>query len=106
MEAVKQTIQEGVEKLNISGKPQQGQQQQGVKKEKKKVDKKGGAAGSDELAPAPAYFDHRIKIFEDLKKKYDEAVAQKPRDDIIITLESGDTRVGKAWETSPADIAR
>ena len=101
MDAVKDAIQgatEGVKNLKVTGR------QQSAKKEKKKADK--GGAGADELSPPPAYLDHRIKIFEQLKAKYDAEIAQKPREDIVITLESGDTRVGKSWETTPADIAK
>ena len=41
-----------------------------------------------ELNPPPAYFDHHIKIFEKLKAKYDEDVANKPREKIDIISET------------------
>lgn len=59
-----------------------------------------------ELDPPPAYFQHRIDLFEKLKSKHDEEVARKPRSNINITLQDGRLEVGRAWETSPADIAR
>jgi len=59
-----------------------------------------------ELNPPPAYFQHRIDLFEKLKSRYDEEVAKKPRNNINITLQDGRMEVGRAWETSPADIAR
>ena len=76
------------------------------KKEKKEKKGNGDASGPLELEPPPAYIDHRIKIFEKLKAKYDQEVAQKPRDNINITLPDGRVEIGKAWETSPAVIAR
>lgn len=76
-------------------------------KEKKKVDKKAlNDTGPLELEPQPEYIQHRIVIFEKLKAKYDEEVAQKPKEDINITLPDGNVRNGKSWETSPAEIAR
>ncbi|KAB8342993.1 hypothetical protein FH972_022587 [Carpinus fangiana] len=77
--------------------------------ERPKADKKkkgGDAAASLELSPQPDYFDHRIKIFEELKAKQDAEIAAKPRNDINITLPDGSVKVGKSWETSPAEIAR
>lgn len=76
------------------------------KEGKEKKGKTAPASGPLELEPPPAYFDHRIKIFEQLKAKYDEEVAQKPRDPINVTLPDGRVEIGKAWETSPAAIAR
>ncbi|KAF8461049.1 cytoplasmic threonine-tRNA ligase Trs1 [Kalaharituber pfeilii] len=81
----------------------------GVKKQKtKKADKNGGAAADDrpiELDPPPAYITHRIKLFEALKADYDKDVADKPREEITITLPDGATKIGKSWETSPMSIA-
>jgi len=102
MEAVKDVVQgaaEGVKQLNITRNPKQG------KKEKKKGPA-AGSSGRDELDPPPAYIDHRIKIFEQLKTKYESEVASNPREQINITLDSGDVRVGESWVTTPAEIAR
>ncbi|KAL9058621.1 MAG: hypothetical protein Q9162_001628 [Coniocarpon cinnabarinum] len=76
------------------------------KKEKKEKKGKSGAGGSLELDPPPAYIDHRLQIFERLKRQQDEKIAQKPRDNINVTLPDGRVEIGKAWETSPASIAR
>ncbi|KAK7019839.1 aa-TRNA-ligase-II domain-containing protein [Favolaschia claudopus] len=59
-----------------------------------------------ELQPAPAFFDHRIKIFEKLKAEHDEFVKSQPRVDIVITMPDGSERKGKSWETSPMDVAK
>lgn len=93
-EAIKQILPERL-------KPDQG-------KQKPKKDKKEATNDSRplELEPQPAYIQHRIDLFEKLKKEYDGEVAKKPRDNINITLPDGKMEVGQAWQTTPADIAR
>jgi threonyl-tRNA synthetase len=82
-EAVKDTLNqvvEGVKDLAVSG--EQKVEQKAPKAAKpKKEKKKGGDDGGRPLMldPVPAYIDHRVQIFEKLKAKYDEEVAQKPR---------------------------
>ncbi|KAK8226195.1 threonyl-tRNA synthetase-like protein [Phyllosticta capitalensis] len=106
MDAVKDAV-EGVKNMAVSDakKPEQAQKKQQPKKDKKKP-----AQDADgrplEMTPPPAYFDHRIKIFEELKAKYDQDVAGKPREPITVTLPDGKNHVGESWTTSPADIAR
>ncbi|KAF2155239.1 threonyl-tRNA synthetase-like protein [Myriangium duriaei CBS 260.36] len=105
MDAVKGKVEEaveGVKKLAVAEGQQQ--QQKGQKKEKKK----GGDSDSGplELNPPPSYIQDRIDVFDKVKKEYDEWVAKQPREDIQITLASGDVRIGKAWETTPGEIAR
>jgi threonyl-tRNA synthetase len=79
----------------------------GQKKDKKAKKPAGGAAtGSDELATPPAYFDHRIQIFDKLKAEEEAAIAKKPRENINITMGDGNIRTGTSWETKPGDIAR
>ena len=75
-------------------------------KKAEKKQKGGKPQASVELSPPPAYIDHRIRIFEKLKAAHDAEVAQKPRDPITITLENGRIEAGKAWETTPAFVAR
>ncbi|KAF2175052.1 threonyl-tRNA synthetase [Zopfia rhizophila CBS 207.26] len=96
MDAVKDA--EGVKNLAVS-------KEQKPKKEKKKKGGQGTDGRPTELSPPPAYIDHRIKIFEELKAKHDEEIAKKPREKIDITLEDGKVVVGESWVTSPADIA-
>ncbi|ETW77277.1 hypothetical protein HETIRDRAFT_65578 [Heterobasidion irregulare TC 32-1] len=73
-------------------------------KDKKKAD----AASQHplEMQPAPAFFDHRIKIFDRLKAEHDAFVAAQPREEIAITLPDGSQRKGTSWETSPMDVAK
>ncbi|KAF4545745.1 putative threonyl-trna synthetase protein [Lasiodiplodia theobromae] len=103
MDAVKDAV-EGVKNLAV------GEKQQPKKEKQPKKDKKKGGEDADgrplELAPPPEYLDHRIKIFEELKAKYDADIAAKPREPINITLTDGKVIVGESWVTSPAEIAR
>lgn len=97
-EAVKEVV-ENVKNLAVSGEAK-------PKKEKKKKAAEGADGRPLELSPPAAYIDHRVQIFEKLKAKYDEEVAQKPREKIEVTLGDGKVHVGESWVTSPADIAR
>ncbi|KAI9892586.1 MAG: threonyl-tRNA synthetase [Vezdaea aestivalis] len=104
MDAVKEVVG-GVKQVSIGGAGQSSKPQ----KEKKEKKKGGDAAGGNrslELVPPPEYIDHRIKIFEKLRAEYDEAVAKKSRDSITITLDNNRTEIGKAWETTPGQVAR
>lgn len=90
---------------------QQKQQQQQQKGEKKPKSKKDGAADGAskaplEFTPKPAYFDHRIAMFEKLKAEQDAEFAAKPRQPITVTMPDGSTRQGTSYETSPMDIAK
>ncbi|KAJ3293395.1 threonyl-tRNA synthetase [Borealophlyctis nickersoniae] len=80
-----------------------------VKKDKKP--KGGDAASALELSPPPSYIQHRIDMFDRLKKQYDAEVAvkrfaAKPRETIKITLPDGKVIEGTSWETTPMDIAK
>lgn len=107
-EAVKDAVNaavEGVKNLAVAGEKKAEQKAPKPKKEKKaKGD--GGDGRPLMLDPAPAFFDHRIQIFEKLKAKYDEEIAQKPRENITITLGDGKILEGQSWVTSPGEIAR
>lgn len=75
-----------------------------------KVDKKAAKSGASsvlmELEPPPAYFKHRIDIFEVLKKQELEKAAAQPREPINIELANGSIKTGTSWETTPGAIAR
>jgi threonyl-tRNA synthetase len=105
-ESVKQAAEavvDGVKSLAVSEKPKQ--QQQGVSKKKEKK-ANAGPAQSEELSPAAPYIQERLDLYDSLKAEYLEKIAQRPHDDITVTLPDGATRIGKAWETTPGDIAR
>lgn len=44
-------------------------------------------------------------MFDKLMAEYKEEIAKKPRNAIKITLPDGKMLEGKAWETTPLDIA-
>ncbi|KAG1888296.1 hypothetical protein F4604DRAFT_1877415 [Suillus subluteus] len=79
-----------------------------AKKPKEKKDKAAVAASqySLELQPPPGFFDHRIKLFEELYAKHNEFVKAQPREEIVITMPDGSERKGTSWETSPMDVAK
>ncbi|KAG1147112.1 hypothetical protein G6F37_002875 [Rhizopus arrhizus] len=58
-----------------------------------------------EMNPPPEYLQHRIDLFEKLKKEADEEIAKKPREPITITLPDGSVKEGTSWETTPISIA-
>ncbi|KDN39007.1 threonyl-tRNA synthetase [Tilletiaria anomala UBC 951] len=80
-----------------------------LKAPKANKDKKGKGDASGvplEFTPTPSFFSHRIQLFEKLKAEQDAHAAAQPRDGINITLPDGSNKPGKAWETSPMDIAK
>ncbi|TKY90330.1 hypothetical protein EX895_000328 [Sporisorium graminicola] len=86
---------------------QQQQQQKGEKKPKAKKENADGAPKAPlEFSPKPAYFDHRIAMFEKLKAEQDAEFAAKPRQPITVTMPDGSKRQGTSYETSPMDIAK
>ncbi|KAH9474803.1 threonyl-tRNA synthetase [Psilocybe cubensis] len=78
------------------------------KKPKEKKPKVANAATGYplELQPRPEFFDHRIKMFEELKAEYDAFVAAQPREEITVTMPDGSERKATSWETSPMDVAK
>ncbi|KAG6877787.1 threonyl-tRNA synthetase [Termitomyces sp. T159_Od127] len=59
-----------------------------------------------ELQPRPDFFDHRMKLFEELKAEQDAFAKAQRREEITITLPDGSERKGTSWETSPMDVAK
>ncbi|KAH8645627.1 hypothetical protein BX600DRAFT_391088 [Xylariales sp. PMI_506] len=112
MESAKKAVEsvaEGIKKVAISGdqKPAAGGKKEGGKKEKKAA--KAGAevsSGPLELNPAPDFLQHRLDIFDRLKKRQDEELAKKPREPITITMPDGSVKAGTSYETTPGEIAR
>jgi threonyl-tRNA synthetase len=101
-ESVKQAVEaakEGIQSLAVSGQPKQ----QGKKKEKKGG---AGSAQSEELSPPAKYIQDRLDLYDSLKAEYLQNIAKKPHEDITVTLRDGSTRIGKAYETTPGEIAR
>lgn len=77
---------------------------------KAKKDKKAPGADADagplEMQPPPAFIQERIELFDRLYKEQQEELARKPRHEILITMPDGTIKPGKAYETTPAEIAK
>ena len=89
--------------------PKQQKQQSQPKGEKKTKAKKETDAAPKaplEFTPKPAYFDHRIAMFEKLKAEQDADFAAKPRHPITVTMPDGSKREATSYETSPMEIAK
>lgn len=93
-------VEKAVEKLSVADNAKAA----APKKEAPKKDKK-KPQNNLLLDPQPEYIDYRIKMFDELKAKYDAEIAAKARDPINITLKDGTVKEGVAYETSPQDIA-
>lgn len=77
-----------------------------AKKDKKAAAPDAAAAGPVEMSPPPSFLEDRIALFDKLKLRYDEELAKKPREPIMITMPDGSVKPGVAYETTPADIAK
>jgi len=88
-------------------KPEDAKKNNDNKQAKPKKDKKAAATSKNPLYldPQPQFIDERIKLFDELKAKYDEEIKNKERKAIKITLKDGTVKEGVAYETSPLDIA-
>ncbi len=60
--------------------------------------------------PLPDFVLERNQFFDELKKKYDEELSQKPKPEIKITLSPTSAEdsilIGKAWETTPGHLLK
>lgn len=58
-----------------------------------------------ELDPPPKYLEERIKLFDKLKAEYDAEILAKEKFPIKIKLPDGKEVDGKAWQTTPYEVA-
>lgn len=58
------------------------------------------------LDPPPEFLASRQLLWDQLKKEYDDWVAAQERVPIKVTLPDGKVVEGKAWETTPYDVAK
>jgi len=79
-------------------------------KEKKEKPAKEGKAKpakvSLELPTLPEFIQHRLDLFNKIKARTDAELAEKPREDITVSMPNGKEVQGKSWETTPGGIAR
>ncbi|KAI0171736.1 threonyl-tRNA synthetase [Hypoxylon sp. FL1284] len=76
------------------------------KKDKKAKGADAASSGPLEMQPPPDFLKTRLDLFDRLKKKYDDDIASRPREDINITLPDGSIKIGTSWVTTPGDIAK
>mmetsp|Transcript_47664 Transcript_47664/g.158891 ORF Transcript_47664/g.158891 Transcript_47664/m.158891 type:complete len:791 (+) Transcript_47664:31-2403(+) len=58
-----------------------------------------------DLAAEPAWIGERLALLEEIKQRNAAALEALPKPPITVTLPDGKAIEGKAWETSPLDIA-
>ena len=58
------------------------------------------------MDPPPEFLASRQVLWDKLKKEYDDWVAEQERVPIKVTLPDGKVVEGKAWETTPYDVAK
>lgn len=77
------------------------------KKEKNKEKNAGsGNNAKKETKPDPEYIAARIALWDKLKKKFDDEIAQKPRNPIKVTLPDGKVLEGTSWQSTPYEMAK
>lgn len=76
------------------------------KSAKKSKGNKDNSNASAELNPPPNYIESRQKLWDKLKKEYDEWLAAQTPAPISITLPDGKVVAGESWRTTPYDIAK
>lgn len=76
------------------------------KKKEKKASGDGDATQLKEIQPPPDFIEHRNKLWDKLKKEYDDWVAAQPKDPIKITLPDGKEVDGQKWQTTPYEVAK
>ena len=59
-----------------------------------------------QLNPPPEFIASRDALWATLKKEYDDWVIEQERKPIKITLPDGKVVDGKAWETTPYEVAK
>eukprot|EP00434_Breviolum_minutum_P021144 symbB.v1.2.018656.t1/scaffold1498.1/size115254/2 len=70
-----------------------------------RIGETGKFEGEFKVQKSAPYINHRLQVWEKLYKQYSAGLASKPRKDIKIELPDGTVKDGKAFETSPMDIA-
>ncbi|KAK7992290.1 Bcths1 [Apiospora saccharicola] len=58
------------------------------------------------MTPPPDFLKHRLDLFNKIKQRQDEELAQKPRVPINITMPDGTIKTGTSYETTPGEIAK
>lgn len=78
-------------------------------KGKDKKEKSAGAGDKStvsEIKPWPAYIQHRLDMWDQLKIKYAAELSAKPQTPIKVTLPDGKVVDAVAWNTTAYDVAK
>lgn len=100
-----EVVKENLENLSLQNKPID-------KKPKKIIGSKGSESSSAfpiEINPQPSFILHRIKLFEHLKAKEDEALAARQKIPIVVRLADGRVYSGDdvlSWKTTPVEVCK
>ncbi|KAJ4196506.1 Threonine--tRNA ligase [Fusarium falciforme] len=88
------------------GAPEQSLPSRPAKQPKEKKPAKGGKSSGLELPDLPEFIQHRLDLFDKIKARQEAEIAEKPREEIIISLPNGKEHTGTSWETTPFSIAK
>jgi threonyl-tRNA synthetase len=70
-----------------------------------KIGESGKFEGEFKCQQNPPYLQHRLDVWDKLVKRKQESLAKMAKKDITIELKDGTKKQGKAFETTPLDIA-
>eukprot|EP00440_Ansanella_granifera_P043333 gb/GFBE01046974.1/.p1 GENE.gb/GFBE01046974.1/~~gb/GFBE01046974.1/.p1 ORF type:complete len:890 (+),score=287.08 gb/GFBE01046974.1/:1-2670(+) len=70
-----------------------------------RIGETGKFEGEFKVQKKAPYIEHRLKVWDRLYKKHQGTLASQPRKAIKVELPDGTVKEGKAFETSPMDIA-
>ena len=99
-------VTDALQKAAIGGADKADKADKKPKKDKKAAAAPDANAGPLELNPPAAFLQERLDLFDRLYKEQQDELASKPRDDILITMPDGNIKPGKAYETTPGEIAK
>jgi len=71
-----------------------------------KIGEAGKFEGEFTVQKNAPYIEHRLKVWDRLYTKFTAELSQQVRKPIKIELPDGNVKDGKAWETTPLDIAK
>lgn len=80
------------------------------KPKEKTTESKPSSKQSSSSLPLPDFIIERNQLFDELKKQHDEELKNKPRHEIQITIDAGQSEesvvIGKTWETTPGQLLK